>query len=247
VLNPGSGSPNRLAYVAPPTTDTVPGVPAAVTVATDVNVAQATISWQPPVSNGGTPITGYRVSRDGTDSTGAGPWSVVVPATSRSQAFSGLKTGSTYQLSVQAITAVGTGAAASGTVTMTPIAPGVPKVVANKDDAAKTATITWAAPTATGGLPITGYRVSRDGTDSTGAGPWSAVVPATARSQIFPALKPGATYTLSVQAINAAGTGARPPNAPLTTGIVARTVDFGAVGGDRRRIAPPALPEIDYR
>ena len=202
VLNPAS-SPNKLAYVAPPAVNTVPGLPTLISAVTDVNAAQGTLTWQPPVNNGGATITGYRVSRDGTDSAGAGPWTTTVPATARSQVFPGLKTGSTYKLTVQAINSIGTGAVASGTITMTAIAPGIPTAFT----ATTTGTITWAPPTTTGGLPITGYRVSRDGTDTTGAGPWSAVVPATARTQTFPALKPGATYTFSVQAITAFGTG----------------------------------------
>ena len=219
VVSPGTGSPNRLVYVAPPA-NTAPGAPSAVSVATNGTTATATISWQPPVSNGGSPITSYRVSRDGADAAGNGPWSTVVPATARSLAFPGLTSGSSYQLSVQAITAVDTGVAASGTVTMPAIPPGIPTAFAvAKNDAAKSATITWGPPTSTAGLPIIGYRVSRDGTDSTGAGPWSATVPPAARSQTFPALKPGGTYTLSVQAITTEGTGTA-ATGPITMNAV---------------------------
>lgn len=64
------------------------------------------------------PITGYRLSRNGTDSKGTGPWSTVLPATARSFTFGNLVPGSSYELSVQAINGIGTGAARSATVTV---------------------------------------------------------------------------------------------------------------------------------
>ncbi len=186
----------------------VPGVATSVVVGKDFAAKTATITWAAPADNGGSAITGYRVSRDGTDAKGVGPWSAVVPATAASQSFINLSPGTTYQLSVAAITAVGAGVPASGSVTIAPALPGVAtSVVVSKNVVAKTAKITWAAPADNGGSAITGYRVSRDGTDSKGVGPWSAVVPATATSQSFINLSPGATYKLSVQAVTAAGTG----------------------------------------
>ena len=81
-------------------------------------------------------------------------------------------------------------------------------------DATHNATITWSAPRSDGGTAVTGYRIARDGTDLHGAGPWSTTVPATTHTFRFGSLQPGATYHLTVQAINAAGTG------PAATAIV---------------------------
>jgi polyvinyl alcohol dehydrogenase (cytochrome) len=78
----------------------------------------AVLSWSPPSSNGGSAITGYRVARDGVDSHGSCAWSTIVPATARTQKFNSLLPGHTYHLTVQAINAVGTGPAATATITV---------------------------------------------------------------------------------------------------------------------------------
>ena len=69
-----------------------------------------------------------------------------------------------------------------------------------------TATIAWqSAPD--GGSPITGYVVSRDGSDTTGGGAYSTIVSPSTLSFTMTLLKPGTTYVLTVAAINAVGTG----------------------------------------
>ena len=78
---------------------------------------------------------------------------------------------------------------------------------ARTDAATHHATITWAPPGGDRGAAVTGYRIARDGVDSHGTGPWSTTVPDATRTFTFGSLKPGATYHLTVQAINAAGTG----------------------------------------
>lgn len=57
------------------------------------------------------------------------------------------------------------------------------------------------------GLPITGWKVSRDGSDSHGTGAWSTVLPASANQFFFESLNVANSYTVSVAAITAAGTG----------------------------------------
>ena len=181
----------------------VPSAPNGFTVTTSDANRTATIGWTPPTSDGGSPITGYRVARSGHGT--EAPWSTTVAATARSHTFLYLTAGGTYTLSVEAITANGTGAAASGTVTIGG-PPGAPTSFStSKDVPNRSATITWLPPASIGGAAITGYRVSRSGYG--GEAPWSTVVPATARSHTFLTLTTGGTYTLSVEAINALGTG----------------------------------------
>ena len=82
-------------------------------------------------------------------------------------------------------------------------APTLVRSVASAD----TVTVTWGPPTRTGGAPVTGYRIARDGTDSTGGGPYATSVRAASRTFTFTLLRPGYTYAMTVQAITRVGTG----------------------------------------
>ena len=98
---------------------TAPGIPLNVTVTKDDAARSATISWEPPASDGGSGITGYRVARDrGTPAGKKNPWTKVVGPDARSQTFAKLKSGSTFALTVEAINAIGTGPAATENVTI---------------------------------------------------------------------------------------------------------------------------------
>ncbi len=170
----------------------------------------ARLSWAPPLDYGTSPTTGYLVARDG-GSAGGTSWSTTVAASVRTLTFLKLVAGSTYTLSVAAVNAEGTGPVTSVAVTV-PITPGdtgvpsAPTGVAAGPASATSATMTWAPPTSIGTSAVTGYRVARDG-GSAGTAGWSTTVAATARSHTFLNLTTGSTYTLTVSAINAQGTG----------------------------------------
>ena len=164
------------------------------------------MTWAPPASDGGSAITGYRVARDGTDTHGTGAWSTTVPATTGTFTFSSLKPGTAYHLTVQAVNTTGTGPAATTTATTATTAPTAPTGLTHTQTSSS-ATMTWAPPASDGGSAITGYRVARDGTDTHGTGAWSTTVPATTGTFTFSSLKPGTAYHLTVQAVNATGTG----------------------------------------
>ncbi|OOB92228.1 S8 family serine peptidase [Rathayibacter sp. VKM Ac-2630] len=217
------GSTSRLLYAAGAT---APLSPTSVRATTGTADRTATLTWAPPTSDGGSPVTGYRVSRTGTDAAGNGPWSTVVPATARSQRFTDLAAGSSYELSVRAINAVGSGATGSAAVTVPRVTvPGAPTAVtAIANAGARSATVSWSPPASDGGSPVTGYRVARDGTDASGAGPWSTVLPSSARSQTFTDLRTDAGYAFTVQAVTAIGTGPGAtvrlaPSTPLTSAV----------------------------
>lgn len=190
-----------VAVAGPAGAATPPSEPTNVT-ALQTSYGSAKINWQPPSLTGSSAVTGYVVSRDGTDSTGNGPYSTTVSGSTRSFTFTKLVSGRTYTLSVRAVSAAGTGAPVSDVVVMES-AP--TNFVLTQSSAAGSATMRWTPPT--GRLTVTGYRVARDGVDSAGAGPYSAVLSASAASFTMTKLTTGSTYTLTVQPITGFGAG----------------------------------------
>ena len=85
------------------------------------------------------------------------------------------------------------------------VVPGTPTSVATTSSNAE-ATVTWSAPIANGGTAVTGYSVAW--TNLTGSRSGSANVPASATSYRLTGLQNRVTYTFTVSATNAAGTGA---------------------------------------
>lgn len=98
--------------------DTVAGAPTSLVVSKSDAARTATVAWAPPVADGGSEVTSYRVSRDGRDASEVGPWSTTLAPSARSFTFTNLAAGSTYRLSVQAVNGVGTGPAGSGSVSI---------------------------------------------------------------------------------------------------------------------------------
>ena len=79
------------------------------------------------------------------------------------------------------------------------------------------ATITWAAPLSDGGAPITGYTVTAaDSTNPANGGQTGTTSPLTATTCTVTGLTGGDSYTFTVTATNAAGTGpASKPSSPV--------------------------------
>ena len=177
---------------------------------------QATITVAPPASSGGLPIT-YTVtaSPGGITATGTGPTITVT----------GLTLGQSYRFTVTATNADGTSApsAASGLVTegTVPGAPTITGVTPGNDQA----TITFAAPSNDGGLPITSYTVT--------SFPGGIVATGSTSPITVTGLTYGVNYTFTVTASNFAGTSpssitslavspvAAVPAAPVITAVVA--------------------------
>jgi predicted phage tail protein len=155
---------------------------------------QVTLTWTTPVSDGGTAVTGYRVS---ISPQGGPETSTDIPITT-SDTLTGLTNGTTYNFTVAAVNAAGLSApsiAAGAVPVTTPDAPTRLKAVPGNGQV----TLTWAAPASTGGAAISGYHISW------GTGPQTSVdVSATTRYTV-PSLTNGIRYDFTVIAVTPVG------------------------------------------
>jgi titin len=191
-------------------------------------------------NNGGSPVTGIDYSLNG------GPF-VSTGTTGSSFTITGLTNGTSDSISVRDDNAIGSGTA-SAPASATPITvPGAPVAVLAAEDAAS-ADITWTAPAADGGSPITGYTATAY-TSSAGTTTAGTACTTTALACTVTGLTNGTTYYIGVVATNAAGsspvsdplqsvTPLARPGAPTLTGITSGdsflSVSFtaGTPGGD---------------
>ncbi|MBV9952957.1 MAG: Ig-like domain repeat protein, partial [Acidimicrobiia bacterium] len=152
-------------------------------------------------------ITGFNVYK-GTTLVNASPLS----RTTRSLTVSGLTNGTASSFTVRAVNTSGLSqpsVAVSVTPTAAATAPTPPRNLAASAGAGK-ATLTWSAPSSTGGKQITGYNVYK-GTlpDAEGYAPInSSPLPASATSYTATGLANGAPVFFTVKAINSIGTSA---------------------------------------
>ena len=169
--------------------------------ATPANGA-ASISFAPPSSDGGSPVTNYEYQLDG------GAWVALSPASTSSPfTITGLVNDQTYALALRAVTAMGAGVA-SAPVNVTPSAapppptpvfpPSAPRdVTAVGED--RSALVSWREPVAAGSFPVTNYRATAS------PGGQSCLVVAPALTCAVTGLANGTPYTFTVEALNGAG------------------------------------------
>jgi hypothetical protein len=200
-LGTGPFSTATNAVYPAPDGSTLPGAP---TIHLDASAGdgEATVSWSAPTDDGGSPISGYRVTPY-VGFTPQPPQTFASPSTT--QVVTGLTNGVTYRFRVQALNSVGPGAFSTASNPVTPASvPGAPSIgtaVAGNGQA----TVSWTPPTSNGGLSITGYVV----TPYIGAvAQPPAAAPASATSVVVTGLVNGTTYTFRVAATNALGTSA---------------------------------------
>lgn len=208
----------------------VPGQP--VGVAGQRGDGQVTVSWQPPVSNGGSAVTGYRVVA----SPGGSSCEVEVPETQC--VVSGLVNGQAHVFTVTATNKVGYGNGASVTVTPAGV-PGPPQSVSGTPGNGRVM-VTWEPPLDDGGSPITAYTV----VGSRGGATCSADAPATGCE--IEGLSNGLFYRFTVTATNDVGSGQASAQTSL---VIPRTTpgqprSVVAVPGDGE-VALSWLPPLD--
>ncbi|MDT5030578.1 MAG: hypothetical protein QOC94_749, partial [Actinoplanes sp.] len=178
----------------------------------------AVVRWTPPVSNGGPAITRYDVQVLNAANAQVGGIRSAAGAATNTLTVTGLVNGVAVHFRVRAVNVIGSSAQSGNSNTVTPITtPGAPATVTAARGGVGnpiTATITWTAPTVTGGAAITQYEVTSQRLNANGTNNGAATVSlhlSTARTALFtaPAGVPANTaYRFSVRAVNAAGPGA---------------------------------------
>ena len=181
---------------------------------------QVSLTWQAPVNNGNGAITDYVVQYKVGSS-----WVPLVDGTSTNTfaIVTGLTNGTTYSFKVAAVNSAGQGAYSTSVDSVPATVPGaVTSLSANKSGTS--ATLTWTAPSSTGGSAITDYRVqfklSSEPTWSTFTDPVTATTGATVTG-----LNSSATYDFQVTAKNLPGFGA-----PVSTVTLNATGQAAAIG-----------------
>ncbi len=167
----------------------VPGTPTIGTAT--ASSGQVSVTFSTPATNG-TPITGYTVTSN--------PGGIAATCSSSPCVVTGLTNGTAYKFSVVANSAAGPSASSGYTTTVTPTGPpGPPTAVTATSYANGQSVVAWTAPSSNGGSTITGYEVTSSGGQTcTTTGATTCTVSGLAN---------GTSYTFTVTATNALGTG----------------------------------------
>ncbi len=194
---------------------TAPGTPTGIS-ASGGN-GSATLSFTAPTNTGGSAITGYTVT--------ALPGGITATGTSSPITVTGLTNGVAYTYTVTATNAVGAGTSsgASSAVTSPITAPGTPTTI-SASGGNGSATLSFTAPTNTGGSAITGYIVT--------ASPGGITATGTSSPITVTGLTNGVAYTYTVTATNAVGAGTS-STATVTVNLaekLAQTIAFNPLG-----------------
>jgi RHS repeat-associated protein len=198
---------------------------------------QVSGSWTAPSSWGGAPSAERKYEVQLMHSSGTSAASAVtVSSSTTSRTWTGLNGNASYYVRVRAGNSAGWSSWRSSATVTTPVAtPGLPGSVSAAAGPGS-ATVTWTAPSDTGGATITGYTIRTFNADGTSGGP-NRTVCGTCLSDVVPNLTTGKSYYFTVAAINSAGTGAArtsntvtiPSGPPGTPRDIVATVTGGHV------------------
>src|SRR5204863_657695 len=157
----GTGPASTPASATPATPPGVPGSPTGL--AATAGNAQVALSWSAPASNGGSPITGYKIYL----STSSGTETLLTTLGNvTTYTNTGLTNGTTYFYQVSALNSVGEGNRSTESSAKPATTPGAPTAVTPTAGNTQVA-MTWTAPASNGGSPITGYKVYRSTSSGT--------------------------------------------------------------------------------
>ncbi|OKI45116.1 fibronectin type III domain-containing protein [Micromonospora sp. CB01531] len=193
---------------------TAPGSMTAPTVGS-IGATTASVTWSAPSDDGGKDLDliAGQVSRNSTFTDVILSWESA--GTDIRKDLTGLPKGAVLYVRTQAHNAVGWGAwSPSRTFTTDTTAAGATSKPSVASVLATSASVSWSAPSDTGGASITGYELQRD-TSSSFAAPVTATT--TNPSTSLSGLLPGTTYYLRVRAVTSAGTGGWSATTTFTT------------------------------
>jgi len=237
----GTSNPSLESVVTPkntsaPPLNKPPNPPSSLT-AVAYSGTQINLSWTSPTSNGGPPVTAYKIQYK-LDSANFTNLVSNTGTSDTSYYHSGLTTGHTYTYRVFAINSVGT-SNSSNTATAIPIqintAPNAPTGLGAFPASASSISLSWVPPQNSGGSVIIGYKIEY----KTSSGTWSVLAAntgSTATSYIHKGLITGTTYTYRVSSINCIGMGApsneasaAPTKTFIPTGVTAVAVSSSQI------------------
>ena len=207
----GTGSPSPEVLVTPtsssaPPKNIAPNPPQSLT-ASVYSSTQVNLSWIAPSSNGGPPVTGYKIQY----MLDTGNFTNLISNSGSSftaYSHTGLLVGHTYTYRIFAINSIGTSNSsntASATTVQVTTVPGSPILSANPSSATSIS-LSWSPPSSDGGSAITGYRIEYSNATSQ----YSILVANSGNTQtsyLHKGLTTGQIYSYRVTAINAIGMG----------------------------------------
>jgi len=222
----------------------------------EIRAEHVKLSWDPPLDDGGTPITNYLVRYMDIDS---GEWVTACTTTSCNATAKGLKPGHLYQFEVYAINKEGQ---SEPICTGDPILaenpykppgqPGEPSIV---DFDNKSVTLRWGKPKETGGRPITHYIVQKKDKfggwfDALITDDLNCIATIDELEARIPGLSEGKWYQFRVIAVNKAGESEpSPPTRPhlCRHKNLPPSIDKGQAGSKTVRTNRTAIWQIKCR
>ena len=193
--------------------------------------AQSVVSWPAVAVSSGTAITGYSLQcTSPVDHNFLSPVHFALSATATSYTLTGLVNGDSYTCQLALVNAVGSGPYSAASAPIYPgAAPSAPLSVSATQYALANSTVSWQAPTSTGGYTVTSYTVSCTASSTLPCAVATLAVTAGSSLQLtMKGLVNGGQYSFQVTATNAVGTSsasaavsaqttAAPTNTPTAT------------------------------
>ena len=183
----GAGTGSSSVDSSPVTPATVPDAPTSA-VASSSNT-QVSVSFTPPVSNGGSAITGYTVTSAPGGFTGTGSASPIIVA--------GLTNGTSYTFTVTATNDVGTSTGSVSTIAVTPMTMPDAPIVGTSTAGNSEALVAFTPPVSNGGSVITSYTVTSH--------PGNFISSSSTSPILVTGLTNGTQYNFTVTATNQVG------------------------------------------